>query len=182
MIARFSSYHAMNPLSVSLSPHLLVVKSQFYWLGGFWMLASSSFETFIALQTNAPLVIYQSKKRASGGGNFTRNGKRLNTLLFLHTADDYTESISNKSIIHRVYRELDEKCALCWKMESSWCAALAFASHIKTRSENRLTERAARTKSGQAGGVYLRKIFSVVITAARESGTKSKALLWHFIS
>jgi hypothetical protein len=64
------------------------------------MLASSSFETFIALQTNAPLVIYpQSKKRASGGGNFTRNGKRLNTLLFLHTAD-YTESISNKSIIH----------------------------------------------------------------------------------
>jgi len=28
------------------------------------------------------------------------------------------------------------------------------------------SERAARTKSGQAGGVYLRKIFSVVITTA----------------
>jgi hypothetical protein len=56
-----SSYHAMNPLSVSF-PHLLVVKSQFYWLGGFWMLASSSFETFIALQTNAPLVIYRPSR------------------------------------------------------------------------------------------------------------------------
>jgi hypothetical protein len=31
------------------------------------------------------------------------------------------------------------------------------------------SERAARTKSGQAGGVYLRKIFSVVITTAAQS-------------
>lgn len=123
------------------------------------MLASSSFETFIALQTNAPLSFilpaersqHTKRKKSAGGGNFTRNGKRLNTL-FLQRATT-TESISNKSIIQRASeRERHEKCGCAEK----WSRHAAFASHIKTRSENRLT--GLRHKK-EAGGVYLRKPF-----------------------